>query len=780
MNSSAPSLHRVAFLGNHPPRVCGLATFTGDLRAAVAGVASETTCFTLAMTDAAGPYGYPPEVWLEIPESDAGAYRRAADFLHDTNTDVLCLQHEYGIYGGKDGEFLLPLLERARLPVVTTLHTVLERPTTGQRRVMGEIVARSTRLVVMTQRSREIMANLYGVAPDRLAVVPHGIPDVPLAAPARHGRALVAEGRTVLLTFGLLSPNKGIEHAIRALPEIVARRPDVLYVVLGATHPNLIRREGEAYRASLVRLAESLGVAAHVRFEDRFVDLPSLTRAVVDADIYLTPYLNEAQSVSGTLSYSFGMGKPVISTPYWHAAELLADGRGVLVPFADSGAIAESVLGLLDNPARMQAMGAAAYRLGRELIWPRVGERYLRIFREARQATTAARSAQPAAAALVVRPPPVPVGERYGELPPLRFDHLERLLDSTGIAQHAIHGVVDRGHGYCLDDNARGLILAALLPRAGAAGGTALTEALFASTAAFVLHAWNGETGRFRNFMGYDRRWLEPAGSEDSHGRAVWALGCVIRRAEEPWHRGWACPLLERSIEPVQHFTAPRAVAFALLGVVDYLATQPNDRRFVALRDLLADRLLDLLRMNRLLDWRWFEDMLSYDNARLPQALIAAGRQALRADWQEEALDALKWLCAVQTTAAGNFRPIGSDGFWHRDGERADFDQQPLEAGATVGACLEAWRATRNLRWLGEARRAFGWFLGFNDLGLPVYDATTGGCQDGLLCDRVNGNQGGESTLAYFLATVELRAAMADASLTSIQEAGKTIADTSG
>ncbi len=780
-----PSLRRVAFLGNHPPRLCGLATFNADLRSAVAGAAPDADCFALAMTDrAGGPYDYPPEVRLEVPDDDLPAYRRAADFLNDTNADVLCLQHEYGIFGGADGGHVLALLERARLPVVTALHTVLDRPTPGQRKVMDEIIRGSARLVVMTERSRALLNAVHGVRADRVAVVPHGIPETPFFDPNYHKDELGAEGRTVLLTFGLLSPGKGIEHAIRALPRIAARRPDVLYIVLGATHPNLLRREGEAYRDSLSRLAGELGVAGHLRLVDGFVDLPTLTRAIAAADVYLTPYLNEAQSVSGTLAYSFGMGKPVVSTPYWHAADLLANGRGELVPFADPMAIAEAVSGLLDDPPRMHAMRKAAYTLGREVVWPRIGERYLEVFREARLETparlasqrrpVAAVGARPAGvpnaagaagtvALVAVRQPAAP-GRRWGaEVPPPKLGHLARLLDSTGVAQHAVHTVVDRDHGYCLDDNARGLMLAALLPPGHASEREPLVESLFDRTAAFVQHAWNAEAGRFRNFMAFDRRWLEAVGSEDSHGRAVWALGAVAGRAAEPSRRAWAQGLLERAAEVVTGFAAPRAWAFALLGAVEYLAARPEDLRFVRLRTLLAARLHDRLAAARGDGWTWFEDILSYDNARLPQALVAAGRQAGRPEWRTAGLEALGWLCDVQRAEEGHFSPVGSEGFWRRGGARAAFDQQPLEAGAAVGACLEAWRATGAQRWLAEARRAHDWFLGDNDLREPLHDRDTGGCRDGLLCDRVNANQGAESTLAFLLATAEMRAARAHA-----------------
>lgn len=773
----APSMRRVALLGTYPPRQCGIATFAANLHAAVAGADPELECLALAMSDGTAPGTYPPEVRLEIPQADAGAYVRAADFLADANVDVLSVQHEYGIFGGSDGSYLLPLLERARMPVVTTLHTVLERPSVGQRRVMDEIVRRSARLVVMTRRSQDVLEAVHGVPRERVVLVPHGIPDTPLLDPKLTKGELGAEGRTVLLTFGLLSPGKGIEHAIRAMPAIVARRPDALYIVLGATHPNLKRQEGEAHRDGLIRLAAELQVAEHVRFVDSFVDLPTLTRAVSAADIYLTPYLNEAQSVSGTLAYSFGMGKPVVSTPYRHAAELLADGRGVLVPFANSIAIANAVLGLLEDPARMQAMREDAYRLGRGFVWARLGERYLDVFRAARRDTSAVRAQargakRPGRASVAAVGGSGSTGERHGELPPLVLVHLSRLLDSTGIAQHASHAVVDRAHGYCLDDNARGLMLATIL--SGGAGQAAIVEDLFARTAAFVQHAWNGQAKRFRNFMGYDRQWLDAVGSEDSHARAVWALGGVVRHIGDPGRRAWAYGLLEQSIVPVPGFTSPRAWAFALLGVVDYLSERPEDRRFVDFRELLANRLRDHLRSNRRPDWIWFENVLSYDNARLAQAVIAAGQQAGRADWQGEGLEALDWLCEAQTAELGHYRPIGSNGFWRHGEARATFDQQPLEAGASVAACLAAWRATHSLRWLTEARRVFDWFVGANDLGEPLYDHATGGCRDGLLCDRVNGNQGGESTLAFLLASVEMSTALASAARPTGQDSVKT------
>ncbi len=768
MSPSAPPLHRIAFLGNHPPRMCGLATFTGDLRTAVANAVPRAECFVMAMTETGASHAYPPEVWLQIPENDTRAYGRAAEFLGEVNADVLCVQHEYGIFGDRDGERVLTLLKAATMPVVATLHTVLDRPTRGQYRVMEEVIRHADRLVVMTERSQRILSSVHDVSANRITVIPHGIPEIPAEnPPAGHKAEFDAIGRTVLLTFGLLSPGKGIEQAIRAMPAIVARRPDALYLVVGATHPNILRREGEAHRDSLKALAAQLGVSDHVRFLDRFVDLPTLTRAIAAADIYLTPYLNEAQSVSGTLAYSFGMGKAVVSTPYWHAAELLAEGRGELVPFADPAAIAGAVVGLLGDPDRLRAMRETAYVLGHGMRWSRIGERYRDVFDGVRLETShRAKPRQLTAVAKIdgsgvvapLRRDFVPQG---GVVPPVNLAHLAQLLDPTGLAQHTTLTIIDRSHGYCVDDNARGLILATQLT----AGRSALpTGDLFGVTAAFVQHAWDAEAARFRNFMAYDRRWLEAVGSDDSHGRAVWAIGTVAARAADASHRAWAYGLLERAGPPVLALTSQRAWAFALLGILEALAARPEDVRLSRLRTTLAERLYDHLRGNRRPGWTWFEEIVSYDNARLPQALIAAGHQAGRLEWVTLGIEALEWLCQAQTADGGHFRPIGSEGFWRRGDERAVYDQQPLEAAATIGACLEAWRVTGDGIWLAEAQRAFTWFLGDNDLGQPLYDASTGGCCDGLLCDRVNGNQGAESTLAFLMASIELRAALAAAS----------------
>jgi glycosyltransferase involved in cell wall biosynthesis len=680
-------------------------------------------------------------------EKDLDSYRRAADYLNFNNMDVLCLQHEFGIYGGPAGSHILALLKEVRMPVVTTLHTVLQHPDSSQRRVMEELARRSDRLVVMARKGAEILKQTYGVEPGKVDVIPHGIPDIAFADSALSKAQFGVEGRKVLLTFGLLGPGKGIEYAIEALPEIVRRHPNVVYLVLGATHPNLVAREGEKYRLGLERLAADRGVKEHVIFYNRFVSLEDLTEFIGATDIYLTPYLNEAQITSGTLAYVFGAGKAVVSTPYWHAQELLADDRGILVPFRDPRAIADGVCAFLDDPERMDRTRHAAYEVGREMIWPAVAQRYLESFQHARADRKTLPRTAFAGWTLASRP--------Y-DLPPTRLDHLIRMSDRTGLFQHAIFNVPSYQEGYCTDDNARAFLLCCMLNEIGTDPQAENLDHLATSYLAFLAAAWNGKAGRFRNFMDHSRHWLEDAGSEDSHGRAMWALGIGAAHARNEGHRHLCGQLFDQALGIVESFTSPRSWAFTLLGIHENLRVTRNRESAQAAGRILTEKLLCRWTDCSTEAWPWFETSATYDNARLSQALIASGRWLPAPDALRIGLDSLRWLVSIQKTQAGHFRPIGSDGFYMKDGARADFDQQPVEAQAMVSACLEAYRATSDASWLEEARRAFEWFLGRNDLGIPLYDSASGGCGDGLHHDRVSENQGAESTLAFHLSLAEM------------------------
>ena len=745
MDSTLPD--RIAFLGAYLPRLCGIATFTHDLCEAVAVAAPASQCFAGAVNDRIEVYDYPSRVRFELDEKDVDSYRRAADFLNFNNADVLCVQHEFGIYGGSAGSHLLALLKEVRMPVVTTLHTVLREPNPAQQKVMEELIRRSDRLVVMARKGAEILRETYGVPDTKVDLILHGIPDIPFVDSSIYKAQFGVEGRVVLLTFGLIGPGKGIEYAIEALPEIVKRHPNVVYLVLGATHPHLVAREGERYRLGLERLAEDRGVKEHVIFYNRFVSLDDLKEFIGATDIYVTPYLNQAQITSGTLAYVFGAGKAVVSTPYWHAQELLADGRGILVPFRDPQAIAEGVRAFLDDPGRLQETRENAYQIGREMIWPVVAQRYMESFQRARTERRAAPRSAFAGWTLASRP--------YA-LPPLRLDHIVRMSDGTGIIQHATFNVPNFNEGYCTDDNARAFILCDLLDDLGGRPPSESLDRLATSYLAFLSAAMNRETGRFRNFMSHGRQWLEHSGSEDSHARALWAAGTGAGRSRNEGHRKLSAQLFERGLSVVESFSSPRAWAFALLGIHEYLRPFPGHSIAKALREVLTLKLIELWKSCATERWPWFESSATYENARLCQALLLSGQWMPRAEALEIGLKSLGWLASVQKTQAGHFRPIGSNGFYERDGAHAYFDQQPVEAQAMISACLEAFRATQDGSWSREAKRAFEWFLGRNDLGLPLYDSSSGGCSDGLHQDRVNENQGAESTLAFHLSLAEM------------------------
>jgi glycosyltransferase involved in cell wall biosynthesis len=755
----ASSVRTIAFLGDYLPRKCGIATFTSDLLGAVAARHPQGRCFAVPVNDIEGCYRYPDVVRFEIEEQDLGSYRRAADFLNTSNVDVVSLQHEFGIFGGPAGSHLLALLRGLAAPVVTTLHTVLRKPNDDQWRVMQELLVRSTRLVVMTERAQTILQDVYQTPPGKIDLIPHGIPDVPFVAPEHYKDQFGVGGKKVLLTFGLLSPNKGIEHVLNALPDVVAEFPDVVYILLGATHPNEVRLRGEAYRLGLEAMVRKNGLESHVIFHNRFVELKELTEFIGAADLYVTPYLDEAQITSGTLAYAFGAGKPVISTPYWHAAELLRDQRGVLVPFADPQAIAREVSGLLRDQRRRNAMSDRAYKLGRTMVWSNTAGLYMRSFELARRQGAAVPRKSVAASAVGLRPL---------ESPELNLDHLYHMTDSTGILQHASYTAPNLSEGYCTDDNARALILAVLLGQLDETPKR--VRALATTYAAFLDRAFNRKTTRFHNFLSKDRCWLDEQGSEDSHGRAIWALGTAVGRSPHWSAQIMAERLFGQALPAVTNFTSPRAWAFSLIGIHECLHRLNGDRMAKDVRAELTKRLVALFDNVAEPGWTWFEDGLTYDNAKLAHALIVSGRATGQSGVYERGIKALRWLVGVQTSQQGQLRPIGSNGFYKRNGMRADFDQQPIEAQTTVSACLAAYRATADPWWYEQAQRAFDWFLGWNDLGLELYAPLSGGCRDGLHPDRGNENQGAESTLAFLLSLAEMR--LMQSTATCVRRAG--------
>ncbi len=739
------TLERLAFVGNSLPRRCGIATFTTDLQQAIAQLRPHEPSCIVAMTDADHVYDYPPVVRLQINDRNVEDYEHAAHLLNMARCEVVSLQHEFGIFGGEAGAHILALTSRLTMPLVTTLHTVLSQPTSAQRRVLEEVVKTSSRVIVMAEKGRELLRSVHRVPAEKIEVIPHGTPDYPFVEPDQAKAGLGFGGRPVILTFGLLSPSKGIEVMIDAMPEILGTSSAAVYVVLGATHPNLIRDQGEAYRDGLVRRVRELGVEDHVVFLDRLVDQATLLRFISMCDVYATPYLNEAQMTSGTLACSFGLGKAIVSTPYWHARELLGEGRGILVPFGDATALGRETAALLRDDRRRLEMRARAHAVGRSMIWPRIAERYRAAFasvgRSDRRGVPRRRDAG--------RP-----GRDHQTPRAMPIGHLLSMCDDTGLLQHAVHCVPDRSRGYCTDDNARALLLSCALAKPGEAP---LPNILTSRFAAFLQHAWDPDTRRFRNFMGFDRRWHGDPGSEDCHGRALWALGECAQADRHRSRRQWAATLFAEALPAVERFCSPRAWSFTLLGLDAYCAAVAQDAAARHLRVLLANKLLAILAAVETQDWAWFEEGLAYDNARLPQALIVTGCSTGTSSYLSAGLRSLRWLMSQQTTPAGLFRPVGSGSFGAKRTRPLAFDQQPLEATASISACLAARRADGDVTWRAYAERAFAWFCGSNDLSLSLIDPETGSCRDGLHPDRANENRGGESVVSYLLSFAEMR-----------------------
>ncbi|WP_447752211.1 glycosyltransferase family 4 protein [Sphingopyxis fribergensis] len=721
---------RLALIGGFLPRRCGIATFTTDIFESLAVAAPDLVVDVYAMAPAAIPTLFDPKVRASITEGDADSFIGAAGQIEASCADLIWLQHEFGLFGGLAGDMIFELVDRVAAPLVVTLHTVLAEPDVDQRRVMERLIARASKLVVMSERSRDLLRSVYRADEDQIVLIAHGVPDRPFGRAPKFKPRFGFEGKRVALTFGLLSPGKGIEAVIEALPAIVEGHPDFLYCIAGVTHPNLLAREGEAYRERLQALAVSLGVDGHIRWIDAFLESDELLDLLEAADIYVTPYTGAQQSTSGTLAYAMALGKAVISTPYVHAAELLADDHGVLVPFNDSAAIASEIQYLLGDADRLLMLQKRAYDRSRDMIWPVFAARTHALIEETR-----------------IRPKASPLPARIG------IDGLRRICDDTGILQHSIHMIPDRAHGYCIDDNARALMLMHRLDD-DARGECGHLASVFAS---FVQHAWNEDKRAFRNFMGFGRNWLEDTGSEDSCGRTLWALGTTARGARDMGMRQWARELFAHSSASALRFNSPRAIAFAMLGADQMLASDPAHALATRIVEEGADRLIALYAAAARADWQWFEPVLAYDNCRMPEAMLRAGVRLERADVIACGVDTLRWINDVQISPYGHYRPVGSDSFGNDYELPRPFDQQPLEIWAAIDAASAAYDVTGDDIWLTHARRAYEWFSGCNDRGVMVGDPLTGTSKDGINPRGLNLNEGAESVLAYQHATYAIR-----------------------
>lgn len=730
---------KVVFISSFSPRKCGIATFTSDLAKHTA-VAAKGEFEPLVVALSSENHKYEDPVKFEIRQNVKSDYICAADYINFSHVDVVSAQHEFGLFGGEAGSYLSLLLNRLKAPIITTLHTVIDDPSPEQQKSLADVCDASARVITMNERGVGMLQEIYGVPARKVKLIAHGLPDLPFVDSNYYKHKFGLEDRRTILTFGLLSKNKGIEVMLKAMPTIVRADPTVIYIVLGMTHPNILKHEGESYRFGLKQMVKDLKLQEHVIFHNRFVDDQELHNFLCAADIYVTPYLNEKQLTSGTLSFAVGAGKAVVSTPYWAATELLADGRGKLISFGDSDEMADAIIEILRDDSLFYSLRRQSYEYGRSRTWPRTGQKYWRLFGAKRLPRSMKTRTRFSAAETI----------SHIELPEPSLDHLMKLTDDTGMYQHAKYTIPNRELGYCTDDNARGLIAMAEY-YAQYPGPQALR--LLDTYLSFTMHSQN-EDGTVRNFMDFDRRWLENEPAHDAFGRVLWAFGTVMAKPPTPAYLSIAKECFDKSVAHVQR-QLPRGMAYSIFGMSDYLKQFPGASDIKRQLELAADGLVTQYEENTYSDWQWFEDILTYDNAVLPHALFVAGLIFDNKRYKEVALESCEFLLA-NTLNGDHFSFIGCNGWYERGGTKATFDQQPLEAMSTVMMLRAAYDTIADKRFLKLQRKAFDWFLGANDMSVPLYDFRTKGCNDGLTPDGVNANQGAESALSYFLSLLAM------------------------
>ena len=748
----------IIFVSTYVPRLCGIATFTNDLYKAISkelklnySFLDEISVKIVAIDNMKGDLDYPSEVVYVIKEQFLEDYIRAAEFVNLSKTDLVIVQHEFGIFGGKFGDFILSFLRNLKTPVFTTLHSILKNPLKEQKIIIKQLAEYSYKLIVMTNKAKEFLtADPYDILPDKISIIPHGIPDVPFIDPFYYKKELSLENKHVILTFGLISPSKGLEFMIEAMSIIVSTHPDTVYVILGKTHPEVYLRNGEEYRNLLKKRIKLLQIEDNILFIDEYVDLELLTKYLNTSDIYVTPYPSKEQICSGTLSYALGTGNAVISTPYYHAEELLADNRGILVPFNNAETLAEAIITLLSDENNRNELRRNAYLYCRNMTWNNIGSNLLKEFQtymdEKYQNNLIKDSLLPKK---LLRP-------EYTSLPSIDISHLITMTDDVGLTQHSYYSIPNRNFGYSLCDNARALIFIMKYRYEFKIYNDPTIEKLKQTYLSFIIHSYNSESKLFRNFMGYNRQWLEEKGSQDTNGRAIWSLGVAINLIEDLSLRDGLTRLFKKTISSQNAFHHPRALSYILMGLLEYLNVFPGDLDIKLLQKTISKRIYDLFLDNMSSDWKWFEEKLFHTNALIANSLLSSGYNLQNEEYQNLALEVLEWLVNQQISDKGYLTIIGNKGWMDKFGNRANFDQQPIEAYTILEACLNAYKITNNETWLGKVYMCFDWFLGKNDCNLPLYDPITKGCYDGLEPSDINQNIGAESTLAWLLSLFNL------------------------
>ena len=727
---------KLAYIGTYPPRECGIGTFTRNLYNSMV-MNNETTKdsiegFIVAMNDHELTYDYPEEVKLTIRQEHQRDYLSAAKFINLSGADLCILEHEFGIFGGQNGVYILPLLHRLEIPLVVTLHTIIKTPSYDQRAVLVEICKMAQKIIVMSHKAIEFLVNIYKIDKRKIVYIEHGVPDIQFNQ-QQTKKEFNLENNKVLLTFGILSRNKGIETVIKALPKVIEKHPEVFYIVLGKTHPNVLRYSGEEYRTYLRHLVKSLNLDKHVVFLNEFMNQKELFKYLSASDIYITPYLNEAQITSGTLSYAVGTGSAVVSTPYWHATELLADGRGRLFNFNDSDDLSTILMELLDNPDMLKILRGKAYDYGREITWPKTGEKYIAV----------------ALKILANKPVLLTKTETLIDpliLPPFSLVHITRLTDDTGIIQHAKFGIPNLKEGYCLDDNARALLMVLMAYRQKKDMLALKLTPIYLS----YIHYMQNKNGTFRNFLSFNRQYLDEVGSEDSFGRTIWALGYLIANAPNDSYFQTGKFIFLDASGNFKKLQSIRGIANTMIGISYYLRSNPSDDSMTEILRSLTIKLIKHYEENSTPDWRWFESLLAYDNGILPLALLHSAGIIKDRKVTEVALETMNFLTKI-TLKDDYLSIIGNEKWYKKDGERSIYAQQPIDALAMVLMYRQAFHLTKNKEYLNKLFSCFMWFLGENDLRMSLFDFETTGCCDGFESYGVNRNQGAESSLAYLI-----------------------------
>lgn len=736
---------KIACIGNYPPRQCGIATFTKNLIDSVVKNDREKTieadAFIVAINDQNQDYAYPEIVTQVIEQNHPQDYLKAVKYINYSNADVCILQHEFGIFGGKSGVFILPMIYRLEIPLIVIFHTVLREPSYNEKNIVMEIGNQATKIVVMSKLAVDFLTNIYGIPEEKIEVIEHGVPDFNFMQNLYHKKKFHVEKKKTLITFGLLSRNKGIEVVIKALPEVVKKHPDLLYVVLGKTHPAVVKYAGEEYRNYLKLLVRKNKLENNVYFDDRFVSTEELLGYLTATDIYVTPYLNEAQITSGTLSYAVGAGAAVISTPYWHAQELLAEDRGILFDFNDSDQLAKILNELLDNPERLLALRKNAYEYGRKTVWPEIGRKYLNLCSEVTESYSS----------VVVKKESI---INHLLLPKFNLSHVKRLTDNTGIIQHAKYNISRYKDGYCLDDNARALLMISM---AYQQMGDPEVLDLMSCYLSYIQYMQNPD-GTFRNFLGFNRKFLDEIGSEDSFGRTIWAVGDLVRVSPNEAYFELGREMFIKAYPHFEKLTSLRGMANTIVGISNWLHRFPGDEDMIITLKKITNKIAVMYKEQKSDEWLWFEPELTYDNGIIPFALLNSYEITGDENIFNIAKESMSFLEKV-ILSEGYISLVGSNGWFKKGGTRAQYDQQPIDAMSMVLMFHQAYDVTKDKEYLKKMFDSYTWFLGENDLRIPLYDFETHGCNDGLKEDGVNRNQGAESTLAYFISHLSVLSA---------------------